>query len=272
MQRFLGLLVCLTALSLRAQTLMPLAQSDARTKALVDRVTNAYGGAERLARIHSMFTTAQTTSVTMHSLYVLPDRVWMRVDGKTRTWFVVTPLAAWIKSNEIPSGAAMKMPDEDRNNLLAPIEIEPLLVIAHRNFSTTRFAAGESRIVNGVTIDTLLVRVRQFDAKWSIDANGHVLSVARGELTTDYEDWRAVQGINVPFKSNARLPNGERQSITLVSCEFDRTVDEAKLFDTPKFWYDPKIDLAKTWDPFLDISRGFFIYRGQAWQVVTYGH
>jgi len=268
MQRFLSLVVCLAALSLRAQTLMPLAQSDARTKTLVDRVTNAYGGAERLARIHSMFTTAQAASVTMHSLYVLPDRVWMRVDGKTRTWFVVTPFAAWIKSNEIPFGAAMKMPDADKDNLLAPIEIEPLLVIARRNFSTTRFAAGESRVVSGATIDTLRVRVRQFDATWSIDASGHVLSVARGDLTTEYDDWRAVQGISVPFKSTARLPNGERQSITLVSCAFDRDVDETRLFDTPKFWYDPKIDLAKTWDPYFDMRTGLVIYRGTAWQYM----
>lgn len=265
MPRFLALLACLTGLSLRAQPLMPLAQSDARTKALVDRVTNAYGGAERLARIHSMFMTAQTTSVTMHSLYVLPDRVWMRVDGKTRTWFVVTPFAAWIKSREIPFGAAMKMPDENKSNLLAPIEIEPLLVIARRNFSTTRFAAGESRVVNDTTIDTLLVRVRQFDATWSIDGNGHVVSVARGNLTTDYEDWRAVQGITVPFKSTTRLPNGERQSTTLVVCEFDRTVNEDALFATPKFWYDPKLDLAKTWDPYFDMRTGLVIYRGTAW-------
>ncbi|PYQ30992.1 MAG: hypothetical protein DMF56_03545 [Acidobacteria bacterium] len=58
--------------------------------------------------------------------------------------------------------------------------------------------------------------------------------------------------------------DGERQSTTLVTCEFDRTVDEARLFDTPKFWYDPKMDLAKTYGAYFDMRTGLVIYRGTA--------
>src|SRR5204862_144563 len=48
--------------------------------------------------------------------------------------------------------------------------------------------------------------------------------------------------------------DGERQSTTLVTCEFDRTVDEARLFDTPQFWYDPKTYLARTLAKILDVA------------------
>jgi len=41
-------------------------------------------------------------------------------------------------------------------------------------------------------------------------------------------------------------------------------VDEARLFDTPKFWYDPKMDLAKTYGAYFDMRTGLVIYRGTA--------
>lgn len=240
-----------------APVLTHYAKADARTRAIVDRVTAAFGGASRLSNLRSVYDVVKTTEKTargvresrLAGLYVYPDRAWARMDANGSATLVVTPHQSWIKGKNIPNEAAMKMPPDLRKELLRRLDLDPVFVLAHRELSALRFAAGETKVVGDRTVDVLHVRSNDTDSVWLVDAkDGRLVSNNIGELTMHYADWRTVKGITVPFRIDVADRKGNKRSMVVQACDFDLAFDEHALFEAPRIWFDPELDLSKTFD------------------------
>lgn len=237
--------------------LMQYSKADARTRALVDRVAAAFGGVARLSSLRSVYDVVKTTEKTprgiresrLAGLYVYPDRAWARMDANGSATLVVTPHQSWIKGKNIPNDAAMKMPPDLKKELLRRLDLDPVFVLAHRELSSLRFAAGQTKTEGDRTVEILHVRSNDTDSTWTIDAkDGRLVANTIGELTMQYSDWRTVKGITVPYRIEVTDRKGNRRSMVVQACDFDLAFDEHALFDTPRIWFDPELDLSKTFD------------------------
>ncbi|HEX9983042.1 MAG TPA: hypothetical protein VGF69_07250 [Thermoanaerobaculia bacterium] len=237
-------------------TPVPLVQADARTKAVVEKLVTAYGGGTRLARVRSVYdvvitkekTTAGSRDVTVTALYVFPDKVWAKLDGEKSATMVVLPWNAFVKSTDLPAGAAMKMPDEQREQLMRRMDVDPVFVLARRLFSSNRFAARDPRVVDGKRVDVLDVITNGRESTWLVDPeSGRLLRASAGDDEVRYTDWRTVKGLNVPHKMAIHRKGGDVQWFLTSACDFDVMYDDT-LFREPTIWFNPELDLSQSYE------------------------
>ncbi|HEX7154645.1 MAG TPA: hypothetical protein VF618_24380 [Thermoanaerobaculia bacterium] len=249
-------LLSATAALAQAPGPVPLVQADERTKAIVEKVVTAYGGSARLARVRSIYdvvvTKEQTKSgarnVTLAALYVFPDKVWAKLDGEKTATMVVLPWNAFVKSADLPGGAAMKMPDDQREQLMRRMDIDPVFVLARRLYSSNRFMARAPKQLDNKTVDVLEVHTNGRQATWLVDPeSGRLVSATAGDDIIEYMDWRTVKGLTIPHKALIHKKNGVTQWFITSSCDFDVMYDEA-LFREPTIWYNPELDLSQSHD------------------------
>src|SRR5205085_2894153 len=100
------------------------------------------------------------------------------------------------------------------------------------------FAVSGTEKVGDVNATVLTVTTEGGSAKWYVDpATGRVLRTQRngrrGEQITDYTDWKAFDGLNVPAGATITI-NGEKSGTAVVkSVEVNPTIDP-KIFVKPE--------------------------------------
>lgn len=142
---------------------------------------------------------------------------------------VVTPDFDYQVSGKI----ATSVPSTVLESIRAGIKTDPAYIAQHRADYTCLLDGTEE--INGFDATKLKVKGNGTEFEWSIDpSSGRLLrfrSSLFGETTTDYSDWRRVDGLNVAFRRHT-VENGHTSDLVVSSVEINSSTDEA-LFSPP---------------------------------------
>jgi len=220
--------------------------SNPQGRALISRVAQAMGTAEKLRGIKSL---RQKVSLTIQTpqgemplsaeqVTVLPDRAWQKMSSPMgEMTVVVTPDTGFMKG----AMGDRDMPASRRAETLADLRRDPLFVAQHAEDPEFTFAAGGEEKVGETAARILDVNAGGAPARWYVDEqSGRILrSISPaggpepGERVTDYSDWKTVDGVTLPFRK-VRSRGGEKESsVEIQEIEFNPVVDP-KLFDKPE--------------------------------------
>lgn len=228
------------------------ASSDAATRGrqLIDLAVTALGGAARLDALTSYvesFSRVQTrpqgeATLTTRTIWSLPDRVrqerTVALQGKTMTSAtVLTPAAMWFLSAQ---GQAYPMRPASRPSLERDFGRHPVALLRARRSAGFKAVAIGTDVVDGVKLESVRVISGATDVTLALETTGRIRSAtyrdrnAEGEygtITVLYSDYRAVEGLQLPFTTRATF-NGQPdapQSVTLDTISLNAPLD-ASLF------------------------------------------
>jgi zinc protease len=192
----------------------PPSASNPDGKALLTKVIEGLGGAQRVADLKSLrlkssvLARSEGGDVTMEvdTLNVFPDRAWQQAQGPQGTVsFVILPDAAFM----VTSGGTRDIPPFQRDLILKELHTQPLYVAKHHQAPGLSVRAAGREKVGEVETQVLEVAMDGAEAKWWVDpANGRILRSAASmpgpegpvEQLSDYSDFRTVDGLSLPFK------------------------------------------------------------------------
>jgi zinc protease len=221
--------------------------SNEEGKALAAKVVAAMGGEAKLATIKAVKAELTLTQKTpqgdfpmqMETVIVYPDHLHaeMQTPGGTMN-IVVTPDTAFMA---IPGQGMHDFPASQKAETLDQIKRDPIFIAAHAKDPNVFFHAGGAEKVGD--IDTRIVDVNAAGAsiRWFVDpTNGHILKETYPTLSqggpvqgeTDMTDWKAVNGLTVPFVRHNKQNGQDSSTAEYTSLEFNPAVDP-KLFEKP---------------------------------------
>ena len=150
---------------------------------------------------------------------------------------VVTPQESFV----VIGGAPRPLPASSRDEVWNQLHRDPWNVAQHAEDPQYVFSAEGSEKVGDVQASILDVHAGAVQVRWFVDPKtGHILrsqfqaSTPSGPATQviEYSDWKAVDGVTLPFKAQV-LTNGESSAtITMTGYEINPVVDP-KLFEKP---------------------------------------
>jgi hypothetical protein len=200
-------------------------------KALVAKALQALGGAAAVDGVQQMDQKGRLTlqmpqgpiEIKMATLAVFPDRLRheMTLPFGTMTG-VVTPEKSFIVT---PQGVA-PMPDSQREDLMKNWGRNQVVLFKQRGDPSFKAIATGSAQVGGITVEQLVVDLKGEQTTLSIDpSNGRVVGVAYrgtgpmaqapGDVAFSFGDFRAVEGLTLPFSATGTF-NGEPSSSFVV--------------------------------------------------------
>ena len=225
--------------------------SNPEGKALLAKVVEGLGGASSLKAVkafrHKASMRARTPQgeVTMEteSLTVPPDRMTQRLQTPMGTMtMVLSPGASFM----ITPGGVQDLPASQRESAMKEIKTHPLFVAQRADDPGLTVRASGSEKVGDVDTRILEVSLDGADTKWFVDpGSGHILRIVsrlpggQGEQVVDYSDWRAVQGLQYPFKRRLSRGGEDAGSVEVLELEVNPTVDP-KAFEKPATPPPPK--------------------------------
>ncbi len=220
--------------------------SNAEGKALLAKVIAALGGEEKIQTVKSYRQQASLVVKTpqgelpiqAEEIVVLPDRSWQKLATPMGEMSrVVSPAAAFMAT---PMGTR-DLPASQKENELKGLRRDLLYIAQHEADPKFVFAASGTAKVGDVEAKVLDVNADGADVRWYIDPqSGRILRASwqsagmqgPGEVVADYDDWRAVGGVSLPFKET-RTRNGEKEAtIEVKNVEFNPPIDP-KIFEKP---------------------------------------
>jgi zinc protease len=222
------------------------AGSDAAGKALLARVAEGMGGAERLrgvksfrekATVHARTPQGEMT-LEVEGVSVLPDRARRNMQTPMgNVTMVVSPEGAFM----VTPGGTQDMPPSQRDNTLKELRIHPLAVLARGDDPQVTARAGGSEKVGEVDAQVLDLTVDGTAVRWLVDpASGHLLrAVSRtagpggpAEQVVAFSDFRAVDGVTIPFKRTLTRAGQDAGAVELKEVQINPAVD-AREFERP---------------------------------------
>ena len=222
------------------------AMSNPEGKALLAKVIEAHGGAQKLGAIkstHRKATVALKTpqgemAVESDSTEVLPDKMRLQLQTPNGAFTMVSaPDGSFV---QLPNGV-QPMPSGQRQDLLKSMQRTVWYIAQHLNDPKYVFAANGVEQVGTLHASVLDIQTDLQKLRWYVDPKSGRILRAQFEATTqggpatrlvDYSDWKTVDGIMIPFHEEA-TDNGEPSgSVKITSFEFNPQVD-ATLFDHP---------------------------------------
>ncbi len=221
--------------------------SNEEGKALAAKVVAAMGGEAKLAAIKSVKAELTITQKTpqgefpmqMETVIVYPDHLHAEMQTPNGTVnIVVTPDAAFMA---IPGQGMRDFPASQKAESLEQIKRDPIFIASHANDPGMFFRAGGTEKVGDIDARIVDVNSAGVAIRWFVDPKtGHILKEtyrtlsqgqpARGE--TDMEDWKPVNGLNVPFIRQNKQNGQDSSKSEYTSLEFNPAVDP-KLFEKP---------------------------------------
>jgi hypothetical protein len=228
------------------QTAAP-AGSDDKGQAVLARVVQGLGGAERLkavkavrqkSTVHAKGPQGDMT-LEVDTLTVLPDR--LRQQMKTpmgEVTMVVAPDGSFMLT---PMGP-QDMPGGQRDNATRDLKLLPLAVAARAGDPQVSVRGGGSEKVGDVDADVLEVSVDGASARWLVDPrSGYVVRMVSrvtgpagpAEQVTDFSDFRTIEGLTVPFKRRITRGGEEAGAVDVTEVLINPAVD-AKEFARPQ--------------------------------------
>jgi zinc protease len=219
--------------------------SNAEGKALLHKVIAAAGGADKLNSIRAVrakiiFTRkALNLSLNAEETQVLPDKMYQRMNTPGGDWvMVISPQDSFI----IAGGTGVQpMPPSQREDQLNGVHRHLWYVAQHANDPQYSFTARGMEKVGDVQAAVLEIQGGGQQWRWYVDPqNGHVLREQsegigpNGPATriVDFSDWKAVDGITLPFHEELSINGQPTATMVVSSYEFNPSVDP-KIFEKP---------------------------------------
>jgi zinc protease len=215
-------------------------------RALLARVVEAMGGAERLKAVKAvqqkasmkMKTPQGEMGIDAESLLVFPDR--QRQTLRTpmgEMTNVVSPQASFVS---MPMGTR-DMPAAQRDNALKELRTSPIALAQRAADPAVSVRDAGAEKIGEVEVLVLELGVDGSDVRWYVDpASGRILRSASrtmgpagpAEQALDYSDWRMVEGVAFAFKRTIRRDGEEAGVVELIDVKLNPEVDP-KLFEKP---------------------------------------
>jgi zinc protease len=220
------------------------AGADKEGKALVAKVVEAAGGAEKLKSIKTVRVKATLTlkaqglSLEAEETDVLPDKVHNRMTIPGGEMVMVTgPQESFVQG---PTGT-LPLPSSQREDSLNSLHRNIWYVAQHVTDPSYSFTKTGTEKVGDVEATVLDVRGGGQQWQWYIDPQtGHIVRVqyegngptGPGPRIVDLSEWKPVDGITVPFHEEVTANGQPAATVAISSYEFNPTVDP-KIFEKP---------------------------------------
>jgi zinc protease len=222
----------------------PTASND-EGRALAAKVVAAMGGEETLTAIKAVKAELTLTQKTpqgdfpmqMETVIVYPDHLHaeMQTPGGTMQ-VVVTPDAAYMA---IPGQGMRDLPASQKAETLEQIKRDPVFIASHWKDANVFFHAGGTETVGDIGARIVDVNAAGTTIRWFVDPqSGHILketyrTLSQGgpvEGETDLDDWKSVNGLNIPFKRHNKQNGQDSSTAEYTALEINPAVDP-KVFE-----------------------------------------
>ena len=222
------------------------ASSKEEGKALLAKVIASAGGVQKLTAVKSTHRKATVTlkssqgqtTIESDEIAVMPDKSRLQVQTPQGEFTMISaPGASFV---QLPMGV-QPMPAGQRQDMLKAMQRTVWYIAQHANDPKFSFAANGVEQVGDLHASVLDIQTDLQKLRWYVDAKSGRILRSQYEATTqagpatrvvDYSEWKAVDGITVPFHEEAS-DNGEPSgSVKINSFEFNLAVD-GKVFAKP---------------------------------------
>jgi zinc protease len=220
--------------------------SDADAKALLAKVVEGLGGAEKLKTIKAVRQKGNLKAKTpqgememaIDSVIVMPDRMRQQMTAPMGTMTLVfSPEGSFVES---PLGTE-DMPASQKESIQRELRTQPLYVAMHADDPDLSVRTAGVEKIGEVEARIIELNVGGAETKWYVDpASGRVLRTASrtsgmgppAEQVVDLSDWRPIEGVQFAFKRDIRR-NGEPAGTSELSeVQVNPSVDP-KMFEKP---------------------------------------
>jgi hypothetical protein len=175
----------------------------------------------------------------METFIVYPDHLHAAMQTPNGTMnIVVTPDAAFMA---FPGQGMRDFPASQKAETLDQIKRDPIFIASHAKNPDVFFVAGGIEKVGDIEVRIVDVNAAGTAIRWFVDPqSGHILketyrTLSQGQPVqgeTDLEDWKPVNGVNVPFLRQNKQNGQDSSKAEYTSLEFNPAVDP-KLFEKP---------------------------------------
>jgi zinc protease len=221
--------------------------SNEEGKALAAKVVAAMGGEAKLAAIKAVKAELTVTQKTpqgefpmqMETVIVFPDHLHAEMQTPNGTMdIVVTPDAAFMA---IPGQGMRDFPASQKAETLEQIKRDPVFIASHAKDPGVFFRAGGTEKVGDTEARIVDVNAAGVAIRWFVDPqSGHILKETYRTLNqgqpvpgeTDMENWKAVNGVTIPFVRRNKQNGQDSSKSEYTSLELNPSVDP-KLFEKP---------------------------------------
>jgi zinc protease len=221
--------------------------SNEEGKALAAKVVAAMGGDAKLAAIKAIKAELTLTQKTpqgdfpmqVETVIVYPDHLHAEMQTPNGTMNIVaTPDAAFMA---VPGQGMRDFPASQKTETLEQIKRDPIFIASHWKDANVFFRAGGTEKVGDTDTRIVDVNAAGTAIRWFVDPqSGHILketyrTLSQGQPVqgeTDLEDWRLVNGLNVPFVRRNKQNGQDSSTSQYTALEFNPAVDP-KLFEKP---------------------------------------
>ncbi len=222
------------------------ASSNLEGKALIAKVVESVGGAEKIAAVKSVKTNSIRTMSTPQgdmemkgaTTIVLPDKVHQSLSTQMgEVTVVVTPAAAFMNMG----GQVQDMPSSQKPEAINSIKRNIISVAQHADDPKYSFAVTGNQKIGNVDARVLDINADGQPLKWFVDPQtGHVLRAVYptvgpqgpAEVNTDYSDWKTTDGLTIPMAQTSTRNGQPFLSEKTESIQINPQIDP-KLFDKP---------------------------------------
>ncbi|MBV9624311.1 MAG: insulinase family protein [Acidobacteria bacterium] len=221
--------------------------SNPEGKALAGTVVAALGGEDKLRTVKALksaFTLRQQNgpvegSIEAESTIVFPDR--MKLDLQTpqgNVSMIVTPQSAFMK---LEGAGVQDLPASRKNESLEQIHRDLIYVAQHLDDPAFSFSASGNDKSGGSIAAIVDVSGPGVSLRWFVDPkSGRILREtykAMGQsgvvdTETDFSDWKAVEGLNLPFHRDNKQAGKDSSSVQFKSIQLNPAVAPG-IFEKP---------------------------------------
>ena len=188
----------------------PTAEMVKRGQDLIAKAVEAAGGSKLDQLVSFQRKDLRGNDVKNTLLLAFPDSVWQETVRPTFTMVsVVTPAESFVVVNN----SARPMPEANRTSVYRDLNHELVVFLRSRTRSEFRASVAGNDKVGEAAVERVNVELPGFTSSLGIDpATGRVLSQGYrgrgpggvlGEIVINYSDFRAVEGLSLPFKMTA---------------------------------------------------------------------
>ncbi len=222
------------------------ASSNPEGMALIAKVVEGLGGAEKVKSIKSIRGTANLQFKTPQGdvqisgveTIVYPDHVHQQMTTpRGEMTMAASPTSAFMAS---PMGAR-DLPASQKQDMINDIKRDPIYIAQHAGDPQFVFAAAGSEKIGDVNAAILDISGEGVSMRWYVDpSNGHVLRASwqgtgpegPAEMVADYSDWQTTDGVSLPFKDTQTRGGEAALSEQMQKLEINPAID-MKIFEKP---------------------------------------
>ncbi|MHB0970543.1 MAG: M16 family metallopeptidase [Thermoanaerobaculia bacterium] len=209
------------------------------------RIVKAYGGESKVKSINALRRKATILAKTpqgemeieLDATEIFPDRsVQVMKTPMGEMTMIASPAGAFMKMGTM----TRDLPGPQKDAMLKEIPQTPIFILGHADTLNPVFTVSGKETIADVNVDILDVNVGGALLRWYVDAEGRILRIwSKGmemgqevESVNDFSDYRAVDGMQIPYKVTMKRNGEDAGAATLIELQINPTVDP-KTFEKP---------------------------------------